>query len=104
MTDCNQQWGVQQAIDWMHQLQDFHPLWIEEPTNPDDVIAHAKIRDGLRDAGIGVATGEHCHNRVMFKQFFQQKALDYCQIDACRLGSMNEMLAVALMATKFNGW
>lgn len=74
--------------------------FIEEPTSPDDVLGHARIRDALKLHGIGVATGEHCQNRVIFKQLLQAGAIDYCQIDACRLGGVNEVMAVLLMAKK----
>ena len=100
MMDANQVWDVSQAIDWMRHLAEFKPLWIEEPTCPDDVLGHAEIARALAPA-IGVATGEHCHNRVMFKQFLQASALKFCQIDACRLAGVNEVLAVLLMAAKF---
>jgi len=99
MMDANQAWDVSQAIEWMKELARFQPLWIEEPTSPDDVLGHAAISRAL--APIGVATGEACHNRVMFKQFLQAKALDFCQVDSCRLGGVNEVLAVLLMAAKF---
>lgn len=101
MVDANQKWGVNQAIDWMKELAPFKPLWIEEPTSPDDVLGHAAVAKALRPLGIGVATGEMCHNRVIFKQLLQTQAIDYCQIDACRLGGVNEVLAVYLMARKF---
>lgn len=100
MMDANQVWDVGQAIEWMKELAQFRPLWIEEPTSPDDVLGHAAIARAV--APIGVATGEHCQNRVMFKQFLQAGALDFCQIDSCRLGGVNEVLAVLLMAAKFN--
>ncbi len=99
MMDANQVWDVRQAIDWMKVLAPFRPLWIEEPTSPDDVLGHAAIARAI--APIGVATGEHCHNRVMFKQFLQAGAVDFCQIDICRLGGVNEVIAVLLMAAKF---
>ncbi|MBD8079374.1 enolase C-terminal domain-like protein [Cellulosimicrobium arenosum] len=99
MVDANQVWDVPQAIDWMSELVRFDPLWIEEPTSPDDVLGHAAIRRAV--APIGVATGEHCHNRVMFKQFFQAEAIDYCQLDTGRLASINEIVAVLLLAAKF---
>ena len=76
------------------------PLWIEEPTSPDDILGHARISDELRKFGIGVATGECCHNKVMFKQFLAAKAMDFCQIDSCRLGGVNEIISVLLMAAK----
>lgn len=99
MMDANQVWDVPQAIEWMKELARFKPLWIEEPTSCDDVLGHAAIARAV--APIGVATGEACHNRVMFKQFLQAKALDFCQVDSCRLGGVNEVLAVLLMAAKF---
>lgn len=96
MADANQVWDVGEAIDWMTHLRAFDLRWIEEPTSPDDVLGHATIRRAI--APIGVATGEHAHNRVMFKQLLQADAIDYCQIDACRLGGLNEVLAVLLLA------
>ena len=98
MMDANQIWDVDEAIHWMERLSEFRPLWIEEPTSPDDVLGHAAIARAV--APIGVATGEHGHNRVMFKQLLQAKAIAFCQIDSCRLGGVNEVLAVLLMATK----
>jgi L-fuconate dehydratase len=99
MMDANQIWDVGQAIEWMKTLAEFDPYWIEEPTSPDDVLGHAKIAQAL--APIGVATGEACQNRVVFKQLFQASAISFCQIDSCRLAGVNEVLAVILMATKF---
>jgi L-fuconate dehydratase len=101
MLDANQVWDVDQAIGWVSELASFQPLWIEEPTSPDDVLGHARIARALEPMGIGVATGEHCHNRVMFKQLFQSEAIRFAQIDPCRLGGINEALAVMLMAAKF---
>ena len=99
MMDANQRWDVPEAIAKMQRLSEFDPYWIEEPTSPDDVLGHATIARAI--APILVATGEHCQNRVMFKQFFQAKAIDVCQLDACRLGGVNEVLAVLLLAAKF---
>ncbi|PYS23166.1 MAG: fuconate dehydratase [Acidobacteria bacterium] len=99
MMDANQIWDVDQAIEWMKPLAQFNPWWIEEPTSPDDVLGHAKIAKAV--APIGVATGEACQNRVIFKQFLQAKAIAFCQIDSCRLAGVNEVLAVILMAAKF---
>jgi L-fuconate dehydratase len=99
MIDANQVWDVGTAITWVRELASFDPLWIEEPTSPDDVLGHATIRRAV--APIGVATGEHGMNRVLFKQLFQAQAIDFCQIDSCRLGSVNEILPVMLMAAKF---
>ncbi|XP_048256466.1 mitochondrial enolase superfamily member 1-like [Haliotis rufescens] len=100
MVDANQKWEVQEAIDWMKQIAQFNLTWIEEPTSPDDVLGHAEIARALNPLGIGVATGEQCQNRVMFKQFLKAKALQFCQIDACRLGGVSENVAVILMAKK----
>ncbi|MFC3282151.1 L-fuconate dehydratase [Litchfieldella rifensis] len=99
MMDANQVWDVDEAIVNMRRLAEFAPLWIEEPTSPDDILGHAEIRRRL--APIGVASGEHCHNRVMFKQFLQAGALDYCQVDAARLGGLNEVILVVLLAAKY---
>ncbi|BFZ59583.1 L-galactonate dehydratase [Saitoella coloradoensis] len=102
MVDANQVWSVPEAIEYMAQLKDFKPLFIEEPTSPDDILGHAAIRKALQPLGIKVATGEHVQNRVMFKQLLQAGSIDFCQIDACRLGGVNEVLAVLLLAKKFN--
>ncbi len=101
MIDANQVWDVGQAIEWVTQLAAYRPLWIEEPTSADDVVGHAAIRRAVKPLGIGVATGEMCQNRVIFKQLLQLEAIDFCQIDSCRLGGVNEILAVLLMAKKF---
>jgi L-fuconate dehydratase len=99
MVDANQRWSVPEAIARMLDLAPFEPLWIEEPTSPDDVLGHAAIAEAIQP--IGVATGEHCANRVIFKQLLQARAIGFCQIDSCRLGGVNENLAVMLMAAKF---
>jgi L-fuconate dehydratase len=99
MIDANQVWDVPQAIEWVQALAPFKPLWIEEPTSPDDILGHAAIRRAV--APIGVATGEHGMNRVLFKQLFQAEAIDFCQLDSARLASINEIVAVYLMAAKF---
>ena len=99
MLDANQIWDVNEAITNMRSLARFDPWWIEEPTSPDDVLGHAAIARAI--APIGVATGEHCQNRVLFKQFLQAKAIRFCQIDSCRLGGVNEVLAVLLLAARF---
>jgi L-fuconate dehydratase len=96
--DANQRWDVGQAIEWMDRLRPLDPYWIEEPTSPDDILGHATIARAV--APIRVATGEHVHNRVMFKQLFQANAIDVCQVDACRLGGVNEVVAVLLMAAE----
>lgn len=99
MMDANQRWDVDEAVASMRALARFDPWWIEEPTSPDDVLGHAAIAKAV--APIGVATGEQCQNRVVFKQLLQAGALRFCQIDACRLGGVNEVLGVLLMAAKF---
>jgi L-fuconate dehydratase len=99
MADANQVWDVDEAIAWMRHLEPFSLRWIEEPTSPDDVLGHAAIRRAV--APVGVATGEHAANRVVFKQLLQANAIDYCQVDACRLGGVNEVLAVLLLAARF---
>ena len=101
MVDANQAWEVDEAIQAMDALAPFRPLWIEEPISPDDILGHARIARALESRGVGVATGEHCHNRVMFKQLFQARAISYAQVDACRLGGVNEVIAVLLLAAKF---
>ena len=98
MMDANQRWGVKEAICRTRELAEFAPWWMEEPTSPDDILGHARIR---RESGVRIATGEHCQNRVMFKQLLQAQAIDVCQIDSCRLAGVNENLAVLLMAAKF---
>jgi L-fuconate dehydratase len=97
--DANQRWGVDEAIEWMSHLAEFDVAWIEEPTNPDDILAHAAIARGV--APIPVATGEHAANRVMFKQFLQANALSVLQIDATRVAGVNENIAILLLAAKF---
>jgi L-fuconate dehydratase len=101
MLDANQRWDVGQAIEWVSALAPARPLWIEEPTSPDDVLGHAAIARALEPLGIGVATGEHCQNRVVFKQLLQARALSFCQIDFCRLAGVNEVVAVLLLAARF---
>ena len=97
--DANQAWGVAQAIEAIGALSEVDPWWIEEPTSPDDILGHRRIREAI--APVRVATGEHVQNRVMFKQLLQLGAIDVCQLDCCRLGGVNEVLAVVLLAAKF---
>lgn len=99
MVDANQKWGVERAIARTRALAPLEPWWMEEPTSPDDILGHARIRQEV--APIRIATGEHCHNSIMFKQFLQAGALDVCQIDSCRVAGINENLAIMLMAAKF---
>jgi L-fuconate dehydratase len=99
MMDANQCWDVGEAVGQMKRLARFDPWWIEEPTSPDDVLGHAAIAKAI--APIGVATGEMCQNRVVFKQFLQANAISFLQVDSCRMGGVNEVLAVLLLAEKF---
>ncbi|MGA8110639.1 MAG: enolase C-terminal domain-like protein [Acidobacteriaceae bacterium] len=99
MMDANQKWDVEEAILRTRELAEFDPWWMEEPTSPDDVLGHARIRREVR--GVRIATGEHCQNRILFKQFMQAGAMDVCQIDSCRLAGVNENIAVMLLAAKF---
>jgi len=101
MIDANQVWDVDQALAWLPQLAFAKPWFIEEPTSPDDVAGHRRIREAMKGQ-MQVATGEMCQNRIMFKQFIAGGALDVVQIDACRLGGVNEVLAVMLMAAKYD--
>ncbi|MBO9654046.1 L-fuconate dehydratase [Rhizobium sp. BR 250] len=100
MIDANQVWEVDQAIDWVKKLAFAKPFFIEEPTSPDDVAGHRKIRAAI--GPVKVATGEMCQNRIMFKQFIAEGAIDVVQIDSCRMGGLNEVLAVLLIAAKYN--
>jgi L-fuconate dehydratase len=99
MIDSNQRWDVDEAIARIRELSHLNLWWAEEPTHPDDVLGHARIARAI--APVGVATGEHAANRVVFKQLLQANAISFCQIDSCRLGGVNENLAVILMAAKF---
>lgn len=99
MVDANQVWDSDEAIERIKELAAVDPWWVEEPTSPDDVLAHARIRDAV--APIRVVTGEHAHNRIMFKQFLQAEAIDAVQLDGCRLGGINEVIAVVLLAAHF---
>jgi L-fuconate dehydratase len=100
MIDANQVWDVPQAIDWIGNLQEFRPWFVEEPTSPDDILGHAAIAKAI--APTRVATGEMCHNRIMFKQFMQAQGMQVCQLDSCRLGGVNEVMAVLLLAARFD--
>ena len=100
MIDANQQWSVNQSIKHINELKKFDILFAEEPTNADDVLGFVKIKKSVGE--VKLATGEACSSRVMFKQFLQSGGMNICQIDSCRLGSINEILTVLLMAHKFN--
>jgi L-fuconate dehydratase len=100
MVDANQQWGVQQSIEHINAYKKFNLLFVEEPTSPDDVLGFTKIKKAVGD--VRLATGEACSGRIMFKQFLESGAMNVCQIDSCRLGSINEILTVLLMAHKLN--
>ncbi len=100
MIDANQVWEVNQAVEWVNDLAFCKPWFIEEPTSPDDIEGHRVIREGVHP--VKVATGEMCQNRIVFKQLIMRGAIDVVQIDSCRLGGVNEILAVMLMAAKYN--
>ncbi|MFF3411104.1 L-fuconate dehydratase [Streptomyces sp. NPDC002742] len=97
--DANQRWNVDEAITWTKALSELHPYWIEEPTSPDDILGHAAVREAV--APVKVATGEHVQNRIVFKQLLQAGSIDILQIDAARVGGVNENLAIMLLAAKF---
>ena len=99
MVDANQQWSVEQSIKHINAYKKFNLLFVEEPTSPDDVLGFTKIKKAVGD--VRLATGEACSGRIMFKQFLESGAMNVCQIDSCRLGSINEILTVLLMAHKF---
>ena len=102
MVDCNQLWGVDEAINYMKELSEFKPLWIEEPTARDDIMGHLKVSKALKKFNIKVAAGEQVPSPVIFKQLLQSGGIGFCQIDACRLGGVNDVLQVILLAKKFN--
>ncbi|SPF02625.1 L-fuconate dehydratase [Streptomyces sp. MA5143a] len=97
--DANQRWNIGEAVEWTRALAEFDPYWIEEPTSPDDILGHAAVREGVTP--VKVATGEHVQNRIVFKQLLQAGAIDVLQIDAARVGGVNENLAILLLAAKF---
>jgi L-fuconate dehydratase len=100
MMDANQVWDVDEAIACIRELAEFNPYWIEEPTSPDDVLGYARIAEAVKP--IRLAAGEHCQNRIVFKQLMQLQAIDICQIDSCRVAGVNENLAIMLLARKFD--
>jgi L-fuconate dehydratase len=99
MMDANQCWDVLEAIEHIRALARFNPWWIEEPTSPDDILGHATIARAV--APVRLATGEACQNRVIFKQLLQAKSIGFLQVDSCRVGGLNEVIAILLMAAKF---
>lgn len=101
MIDANQVWDVPEAISYVQSISEIRPWFIEEPTAPDDILGHAAVRNALKPYGIGVATGEHAHNRIIFKQLLQANAIDVVQLDSCRLAGVSEVLSVILLAAKF---
>ena len=100
MVDANQKWGVLEAIQRTRQLAELKPYWMEEPTSPDDILGHARIRCEVPQ--VRIATGEHVQNRIIFKQLLQANAIDVLQLDSCRVAGVNENLAILLLAAKFN--
>ncbi|CAG0917425.1 unnamed protein product [Notodromas monacha] len=101
MLHANQSWGVDQAIKCIRALSEFNPVWVQDPTSSEDILGHATISKAVAPLGIGIAAGQYCHNRVMFKQLVEAGAIQFCQIDACRLGGVNEIITVMLLAKKF---
>ena len=99
MVDANQVWETPEAIEWIRELQQFDLWFVEEPTSPDDILGHAKIAAAVRPTRI--ATGEMCHNRIMFRQFMESGGMQICQPDSCRLGGISEILAILLLAARF---
>jgi len=97
--DANQRWGVGEAVAWIRALTPWEPWWVEEPTSPDEVLGHAAIRREV--APIRIATGEHVQNRIVFKQMLQARSIDVVQIDAARVGGVNENIAILLLAAAF---
>ena len=100
MVDANQVWEVDQAIEWIRALSQFDLWWVEEPVHPDDILGHRRIIEAVDS--VRIATGEHCANRVMFKQFLMAEAIDVVQTDGCRLAGLSEAMAVSLLAAKYN--
>lgn len=101
LVDANQRWDVGEAIEWTSALAPLRPLWIEEPTSPDDILGHATIARALAPLGIGVAAGEMVPNRVVWKQLLASRAVSFCQLDFCRMSGVNEMVATLLLAARF---
>ncbi|RAX16904.1 fuconate dehydratase [Pseudarthrobacter sp. AG30] len=97
--DANQRWEVSEAVEWVNQLAEFNPYWIEEPTSTDDILGHAEIRRGV--APVRVATGEAVASRIVFKQLLQARAIDVLQLDSTRVAGVNENIAILLLAAKF---
>ena len=100
MFDANQQWNLPTALEMCREFARLNPLWIEEPTHPDDITAHAALAAAI--APVKIAAGEHIPNRVVFKNFLQAKALHFVQADATRLGGISEFLTVSLLARKLD--
>src|SRR5579859_2600386 len=100
MFDANQQWSVPTALRMTQLLARFHPLWIEEPTHPDDLLGHVTLAREI--APVRLAAGEHIPNRVVFKNFLQANAIHYVQADVTRLAGVSEFLTVSLLAKKLN--
>lgn len=97
--DANQVWDVNEAIAWIKAINHVNLFWVEEPTSPDDILGHAIISKAV--APTKVATGEHVHNRIMFKQMLQAGSMSFLQLDATRTAGVNENIAILVMAAKF---
>jgi L-fuconate dehydratase len=100
MFDANQHWNLPDALRMCTELSKFNPLWIEEPTHPDDILAHVELSQAITP--IKIAAGEHISNRVLFKNFFKSKALSFVQVDCTRVAGISEFLTVSFMAKLFN--
>ena len=99
MLDANQQWTLPQALAICHELKAMNPFWVEEPTHPDDIVAHKILTDAI--APIKVAMGEHVPNRILFKNYLQLGAAGFVQVDAVRVGGVSEFIAVSLLCRKY---
>lgn len=100
MMDANQCWEREEAVKQIKALVPYDPWWIEEPIHPDDILGYQYVRQKVTP--VRIAMGEHCHNRVMFKQFIQSHAIDVCQIDSCRVAGVNEVISIMLMVAKYD--
>jgi len=99
MLDANQQWNLPQALKICQQLQSMQPYWIEEPTHPDDVLAHKTLAEAI--APVQLALGEHVPNRVIFKNYLQTGCAGFIQVDAVRVGGGSEFITVSLLCRKY---
>ena len=99
MLDANQQWTLPQALSICKELQSMNPYWIEEPTHPDDVLAHKTLADAI--APVKLALGEHVPNRIIFKNYLQTGSAGFIQVDAVRVGGVSEFITISLLSKQF---